>query len=211
MRFQTLITLALATPAALAGISPFTETFDTDNANWHDGPQNPAAWDAGGFISSSGDVNSAGAFGLLIFRAQTNFNSSGGAFNGDYVAGNIDTISFDIRHDAGQDLTFAVRFATATNSPAFVIFSPDPVASGVWTTLSLAIDPNSPFYAPAGGTYDAVANQVGTVQIIVNRPDGLTDPLQVGFDLDNVAITPAPGALAMLGLGGLVAARRRRA
>lgn len=209
MRTTLLMALAMAAPAALAGTASFTETFDAGNANWHDGPQNPAAWDAGGFITSTADVNSAGGFGLLLFRAQSNYNSSNGAFTGNYV-GNIDTISFDVRHDAGQDLTFAVRFATANNSPAFVLFSPVAVSSGAWTTLSFAIDPNSPFYVPAGGTFDAVAGQVGNVQVIVNRPDGLATPLVTTFDLDNVAITPAPGVLGLMGLGGMIAARRRR-
>jgi MYXO-CTERM domain-containing protein len=209
MRIASLLALALSAPAAFAGTAPFTETFDAGNANWYDGPQNPAAWDSDGFITSTADVNSAGGFGLLLFRAQSNYNSSNGAFTGDYV-GNIDTISFDVRHDAGQDLSFAVRFATAANSPAFVLFSPVSVASGDWTTLSFAIDPNSPFYAPAGGTFDAVAGQVGNIQVIVNRPDGLSTPLVTTFDLDNVAITPAPGALGLLGLGGAFVARRRR-
>ena len=44
----------------------------------------------------------------------------------------------------------------------------------------------------------------------MNRPDGLSTPLVTTFDLDNVAITPAPGALGLLGLGGAFVARRQR-
>ena len=51
---------------------------------------------------------------------------------------------------------------------------------------------------------------VGNLQVSVDRPDGLDTPLVVDFDLDNVSITPAPGALAMIGFGGLVGTRRRR-
>lgn len=206
------IMLIAATGFASAGIvSPFTETFDTGNANWLDGPQNPATWNAGGYLSTSADVSSAGAFGLLLFRGQQNQNASGGAFAGNYVASNIDTISFDIRHDADRDLSFIVRFATANNSPAFVIFSEVAVQANVWTTVSFDISPDNPLLTFAGGTYATVAPQIGNVQVLVNRVDGLTTPLVTGFDLDNVAITPAPGVAALFGFVGLAASRRRRA
>jgi hypothetical protein len=41
------------------------------------------------------------------------------------------------------------------------------------------------------------------------RSDNFQNPDEVG-DFDNVSVIPAPGALALLGLGGLAAARRRR-
>lgn len=211
MRIATL-TLAAASGVSLAApVNPFTEAFTLGNSNWRDSASVAASWDASGFVSGSADVNSAGAFGLIVFRAQDEFGSSNGAFVGDYVAGNIDTISFDIRHNAGLDLSFAVRFSTVNNSPAFVMFSSQAVASGEWTTVTLGISPTAPGYTPAGGTYETVANQIGHVQILVTRPDGLAGSLPTQFDLDNVAITPAPGALALLGLGGLAAGRRRRA
>lgn len=201
----------LIAPAALAGpVTPFTETFDAGNAAWLDGVQSPAAWHAPGYLSTSADVSSAGAFGLLLFRAQLNNGSSGGAFAGDYVASGIDRISFDVRHDANRDLSFIVRFATANNSPAFVIFSEQSVAAGEWTTVSFDIDPSNPLLTFAGGTYDQVAPQIGNVQVLVNRVDGLTEPLLVNFDLDNVSIVPSPSAYALLGLGALAATRRRR-
>lgn len=211
IRTASIVLLGVASLASAGIVSPFTESFDTGNANWLDGPQNPATWNPGGYLSTSADVNSAGAFGLLLFRAQQNNGSSGGAFAGNYVASGIDTISFDIRHDADRDLSFIVRFATANNSPAFVIFSEVAVQANVWTTVSFDISPDNPLLTFAGGTYDTVAPQVGNVQVLVDRVDGLTTPLVTGFDLDNVAITPAPGAAALLGFAGLVAARRRRA
>jgi MYXO-CTERM domain-containing protein len=211
IRTASIVLLGVAGLASAGIVSPFTETFDDGNAGWLDGPQNPATWNPGGYLSTWADVNSAGAFGLLLFRAQQNNGSSGGAFAGNYVASNIDTISFDIRHDADRDLSFIVRFATANNSPAFVIFSEVAVQANVWTTVSFDISPDNPLLTFAGGTYDTVAPQVGNVQVLVDRVDGLTTPLVTGFDLDNVAITPAPGAAALLGFAGLVAARRRRA
>lgn len=210
MRTAALTVSALAATLATAGVTPFTETFDTGNANWQDGPQNPAQWEPGGYLTTTADVSSAGAFGLLLFRAQQNLGSSGGAFVGDYVASNIDTVSFDVRHDADRDLSFIVRFATANNSPAFVIFSDVSVAANEWTTVSFDISPDNPLLQFAGGTYEQVAPQIGNLQILVGPAEGQTEPLVTRFDLDNVSIVPAPSAIALLGLGGLAAARRRR-
>lgn len=195
--------------AASAGVSAFTETFDNGNANWLDGSQNPATWEAGS-LTTTADVASAGTFGLLLFRAQDNADSSGDAFVGDYVANQINRISFDIRHDADRDLLFIVRFATSNNSPAFVIFSDVSVAANEWTNVSFDISPDNPLLTFAGGSYATVAPIVGNVQVLVDRVDGLTTPLVTNFDLDNVRIVPAPGAAAVLAMGGLVAARRRR-
>ncbi|MEM9372551.1 MAG: hypothetical protein AAGA55_02820 [Planctomycetota bacterium] len=204
--------IALSSGVALAGNipTPFTETFDLGGENWRQGDSSDVDWNSG-VASTTVDLNTAGPFGLTLFRAQDGFDSSNDAFVGNYIAGGIDTLSFDIRHDAGVDLGFSVRFATSANSPAFVLFAPQSVVSGEWTTLTFAIDPNSPFYSPAGGTYEAVAPQVGNLQIFAARPDGLTTPLVSTFEIDNVAITPTPASAALLGLGGVVAARRRRA
>lgn len=207
--FVAALVAGFVASAASAGVSAFTETFDNGNANWLDGSQNSATWEAGS-LTTAADVASAGAFGLLLFRAQDNADSSGDAFVGDYVANQINRISFDIRHDADRDLSFIVRFATSNNSPAFVIFSDVSVAAGEWTNVSFDISPDNPLLTFAGGTYETVAPQVGNVQVLVDRVDGLTTPLVTSFDLDNVRIVPAPGAAAVLAMGGLVAARRRR-
>lgn len=210
IRTASIVLLGVAGLASAGIVSPFTETFDNGNSDWRDGSQVAAGWNDG-FISYNADVNSAGAFGLLLFRAQDEYGSSGGAFIGDYITSGIDSISFDIRHDAGIDLSFAVRFATVNNSPAFVIFSDQAVSSGEWTTVTVAISPDAPGYTPAGGTFEGVAPQIGHVQILVSRPTDLTGALPTNFDLDNVSIVPAPGALALMGVGGLAAVRRRRA
>ncbi len=217
MRTQTtaLVAALAASAPALAGVGPFTETFDADASNWLNGSFNPAAYDASGFISASADVSTAGEFGLTLFRGHDDFDASGDAFVGDYLTAGIDTISFDIRHDfSASPLAFALRVANANNSPAFVVLSGGPVFAGDWQTLTFDLNPGSPLYIPEGapgfGFFAGVMADVGNLQVLVLPPDGLPDGSVVGFDLDNVATTPAPATAAPVLAGLLLASRRRR-
>lgn len=209
--------IALTSGAALAGapVSPFTETFDFGGENWTQGSGADVVWDAG-VISSTVDVNSAGPFGLTVFRAQDGFDSSNDAFVGNYLAGGITSVSFEVLQDSGQDLTFGLRVASSNNSPAFALLTPVVVSSDVWTTLTFKLDFNSPFFFAEGppgqeeAFFNAVMADVGNLQISVNRPDGLVTPLVTTFSVDNFAIVPSPAGAVLLAMGGLVAARRRR-
>jgi len=221
MRTPALI-IALTAGVAFAGpglppASPFTETFDLGGENWAQGSGAAVDWNAGA-VSSTADVNSAGMFGLTLFRAQDDLDSSNDSFVGDYLAGGITTVSFDVLQDSGQDLTFGLRVATSLNNPAFAMLTPTVVSSGAWTTLSFDLDFNSPFFFAEGppgseeAIFNAVMPAVGNLQISVNRPDGLSTPLVTTFSVDNFAIaTPSPAGIALLGLGGLIGVRRRRA
>jgi len=198
--------------------SPYTETFNTGDALWADAASQPLVWNATGSIDGSGyvssTVNAAGIdpqFGALSFRGQLNLGSSFGAFAGDYLSNGIDAISFDVRHDSTDALSFYVRVATPGNFPAVLFLSPVSVAAGQWTTVSFAFDPNSPFTVPEGGpgTFESVMGNVGNLQIGFGAPASQTSG-DIGVDLDNVSIVPTPASVAVLGLGGLVATRRRR-
>jgi len=201
-------------------VAPFTETFETGANNWVAGSNGPLQEDASGaldgsaFVGTRADLNTAGPFGLTIFRGQDNFDASGDAFVGDYLAGGITTVSFDFRHNAGQDLGIALRIAGSLNFPAFAVELAAPVQSGVWTTLTYELDFSNPLLTiegiPSQEAFDDVMSGVGNIQISADRPEGLNAPFFVDFDLDNVSITPAPSAMAMLGLGAMIAGRRRR-
>ena len=221
MRIRTLITtLAAASTASTAGVTSFTEDFEGGANGWlagsFDPPQEIAsgALDGSAFIRNNTDLNSAGPFGLTVFRGQDGFDASGDAFVGDYIANGIDTVTFDFRHDAGQDLGIALRVATANNFPAFVVELADPVASSAWTTLSFDLDFFNPLLTiegqPTPQAFEDIMRNVGNLQISSDRPDGLDTPLPVNFDVDNIAITPAPSSLAVLGLFGVAGTRRRR-
>ncbi len=212
--------IGLASSVSVAGVSSFVEDFNDGASNWADGigsslvEVGSGALDGSAYVSTTTDLNTAGPFGLTLFRGQDGFDSSGDAFVGDYIAGGITTISFDVRHNAGMDLDIAVRLASSFNFPAIGIQSGTLVSSGVWTTLTFAIDPSNPLlvveppFTPAD--YETILSSIGNIQVSSFRPDGLSTPLEVTFDLDNVTITPAPSAVALLGLGGLAMGRRRR-
>jgi MYXO-CTERM domain-containing protein len=220
MSIRTLSAIALTAGLANAGVSTFTETFEGGANGWLQGSFSAPTYNAAGaldgsaYITSTADLNSAGPFGLTVFRGQDDFDASGDAFVGDYLAGGINRISFDFRHNAGQDLGIALRVATSNNFPAFAVELANPVASGEWVTLSFDLSFFNPLLtiegAPTPDAFNAIMQSVGNIQVSADRPDGLSTPLEVDFDLDNVSITPAPGSVALLGLGGLAAVRRRR-
>lgn len=220
MSINAIAAIALTAGLANAGVTSFTETFETGDNGWLQGSFSAPTYNASGaadgsaYITSTADLNSAGPFGLTIFRGQDDFDASGDAYVGDYLAGGIDRISFDFRHNAGQDLGIALRVATSNNFPAFAVELANPVASGEWVTLSFDLSFFNPLLtiegAPTPDAFNAIMQSVGNIQVSADRPDGLSTPLEVDFDLDNVSITPAPGSLALLGLGGMAAARRRR-
>ncbi len=220
MKTILITALAAASTLSMAGVSSFTETFESGANNWLQGsfasPVHVAsgALDGSAYISSTADLNSAGPFGLSVFRGEDNFDASGDAFVGNYLASGITQISFDFRHNANLDLNVALRVAGSNNFPGMGIELPSFVAGGQWVTLTFDLDFANPLLtlegAPTEGFYNSVMEAVGNLQVSVERPDGLTTPLIVDFDLDNVAIIPTSSSLAMLSIGGLLATRRRR-
>ncbi len=214
------LTIAASTCMSVAGVANFTETFETGTNGWLQGSFSEAnyfatgAMDGSAYISATADLNSAGPFGLTAIRGQGDFDASGDAFVGDYLASGIDMVTFDFRHNAGQDLGIALRVAGPNNFPGFAIELPNMVASGEWVTLSFELSFLNPLLtiegAPTPQAFAGIMNNVGNLQVSVDRPEGLDTEFIVDFDIDNVSITPAPSALALLSLGGLAAARRRR-
>ena len=217
-----IITAAFAAfaSASFAGVTPFAETFESGINGWTQGSfaapslSLSGALDGSAYISAAADLNSAGPFGLTIFRGEDNFDASGDAFVGNYLTSGINHVSFDLRHNAGQDLNVALRVAGSNNFPGLAVELNDLVGSDQWFTLDFDLDFSNPLVTlegpPTLDMFNSVMEAVGNLQVTVTRPDGLTTPLVVDFDLDNVRITPAPATLALLSIGGLGAIRRRR-
>ena len=220
MKTIMIATLATITTASMANVTPFTETFEGGANGWVQGSFADANFFSSGsiddsaYIGSTADLNSAGPFGLTVFRGHDDFDASGDAFVGNYLASGINLVTLNLRHNAGQDLGIALRVSGSSNFPGFAVELPEMVASDQWVTLSFELSFANPLVTiegpPSLEAFNQVMEAVGNLQLSVDRPDGLTTPLVVDFDLDNVSITPAPGTLVLLSFGGLVATRRRR-
>jgi len=222
---QSNFTIALTVAAATASMSsgaliPFTEDFDTDSSNWFNAAGSaPVDWSPAGGPDGGAHASTGFNFGLstaddtpVLFRAQDEFNSSAGAFEGDWISEGVTEFTFDVRHTAPEPLTFFARFSSPFNFPGATAIGFSPVFPNVWTTISIAIDPANPqFISFEGQTFGDVFSNIGHVQIGVSVSESLAGVDQTfGFDLDKPTIVPVPGAGAVLALAGLVTMRRRR-
>lgn len=221
-RLTAIAALFIATPVFAVVVNPFTETFDSTASNWSTAASpltHPTYIATGGpdgstFARTSFPLaNSVSGDQPLVFRGQNNFNSSGGAFIGNWLGAGVEELNASIRHNGSAPITFYVRLAPflAPNvvGPGVISIFSVPVQPNTWTTLSLAVDPSTSFIYEAGDFYSNFTN-VARVQygfFVNDSIAGSTTPLQV--DIDNVGLVPAPGASA-LGLGTLALATRRR-
>lgn len=206
--------------SASAGLIGATETFDTDSANW----VNAAGSGFLDWFPSGGPDGSAfasGAFNFantntgdtpVILRAQSAANSSGGIFFGDYISEGVSELRFSIRHDAPSPATFFVRFAAPANFPGATAVLFTPVAGDIWTDISVILDPSNPqFVTFEGSDFNTIFSNIGRLQFGVSVGDGLAGVDQsFRFDIDNVRLVPAPGALVGVFSAGLFMTRRRR-
>jgi len=217
---SVLATIILGTYSFAATV-PFTETFANDAANWHDSSgANVLNWTNSGGPDSSGFAftnfnfsNSAENSTPVIFRGQSEFNSSGGAFVGNWIADGVTTFSADVRQDSGVPLTFFTRFSSSANFPGATAVSFTTVQSGEWTPVSFIINPSSPQFISFEGTdFNTVFSNIGHLQIGVAVPIDLAHAdSNVTFGIDNVSIVPEPASFALLICGFAVLARFRSA
>jgi MYXO-CTERM domain-containing protein len=203
---------------------PFTEDFASTSSNWYDsGPTNPAAFVAsGGPDGGSYASVTASGFGVadndpvVVFRGQDELNSSGHAFEGNWISSGINLFSAYVRHDAPISLPYFVRFATPSNFPGTAAEDGTLVPPNTWTQLSYAITPSNinVILFPEGppSFYNSTFSNVGHIQIGYSVPTGFgANANSYTFGVDKISILPEPASW-LLGLVGVAAGsfRRRR-
>lgn len=212
--------LALSAAAAHAVIVPFVEEFNSDASNWREGTGvSNAAWSPNGGPGDSAHVFSTFSFANsqegdtpVLLRGHDNFGSSGGAFVGDWLAAGVTEFSAYVRHDAPVPLNYFVRFAKPANFPGAIGVEFVPVFPNTWTRIDIGIfDGNPEFINFETSDFDTIFSGIGKLQLGVEVPAALAgNPAGFTFGFDAIAIVPEPASLALLGLAGLVALRRRR-
>ncbi|MHC4908256.1 MAG: hypothetical protein ACYTF9_00850 [Planctomycetota bacterium] len=207
----------LITAVAVCGVAAGSANADIVNGSFEDGMNgwtvvdNPAPF----FPLDSYAAGTANTFGWPWDNTPTD-----GAFSmvtgWDGAAGNI-SISQDVLIDGGT-LEFDYRAAWDTTFGATLPRDFSAIISGTGggpvldSMLFLSADPDTQVTdtGQLAGSMDVSAflGQTVTLTFEWTVPELNTGPAQ--FDLDNVRLTPTPGALALLGLAGLCGRRRRR-
>lgn len=215
--FAAASAIALCSMPVLAVTNPFTESFDASSANWSSAAAFTAMdhFNSGG-IGDSGYASSSVSFTgqasgaqPILSRAQSNFNSSNNELFGNWISSGVTHLSLAVRQNTSVPVMFFVRFAPAAGPGAVAVIN-TPVQPNTWTSINLDITPATSFIYE-GTSFPVAFSDVQRVQIGVLVDSGIAD--QAGpfaFDVDGVTITPAPGALALVGVAGLFGARRRR-
>lgn len=219
--------LLAASGGARAATVPFAEDFPSDASGWKNGSVLDVSWAPSGGPDDGSHIEATMNYfgfespfggGPVVFRVQDEFEASGGAFEGDWLADGIGEVRAFVRQDTGEDLNFFLRVATRFNIPGAVFEDDVTVPSGVWTQVSWTIDPASPLCSGEGVTCAEALADVGHLQIGTDAPEALV-VLDQGFALalDQVELRavpePAAGVLAATGalvLAGTSAAGRAR-
>lgn len=221
-----LSSVLVAAPAILPGPAgaatvPFTEDFTSDVANW----ANSSSTALVDYVASGGPAGDSyasttlvpagsGDSSVVLFRGQDEFSSSGGAFEGNWIAEGVGEFSAYVRHNAPMPLTFFTRFASPANYPGAVAVKFVPVLPSTWTQISFDISATNPELVSYEGTdFAAVFSNVGHVQIGVDVPlalDEVTVSLTLDLDRPTILAVPEPAGavLAVVGLACCIAWRR---
>lgn len=211
--------VALVAGSASAVVVPFTETFSGPGANWSVAPTfTSLTYQASGGPDGSG--YGLGSFGFasngigstpILFRAQTEFGSSGGALFGNWFDAGVTSFSFSVRHQAAAPATFFARFLGGTSFTGVIALQATPVPAGEWTTFTVPMTSASFIAEGAPTLYNSTFGNVTKVQIGLMMDSGLAlQPGPFTFEVDNFTVVPAPSGAAAFGVLALVGLRRRR-
>ncbi|MGH7242393.1 MAG: PEP-CTERM sorting domain-containing protein [Phycisphaerales bacterium] len=178
---------------------------------WADNTRTAAQLASGGMIIRASiwvNLSTTGAIGTRLYRAGLDLYNDTGASRVGAVGINLDgSVSF-INGAATNASVSTAAGAVALNAWHNLIVEADFAAH----TLAFTVD-GVAITTPAGfGVFDAGITGFGDADLYsVRGSTGTNTTTEHRYDDLSIEQIPAPGALALVGLGGLIAARRRRA
>jgi hypothetical protein len=213
------VVMALTSPT-FAAINGFTESFAGGAANWRNfNGTATLGWSAAGgpadaaFVTGQFNLSSTtvGGFPPTVIRAAASYGSSNGGYVGNWINEGVTSVGFWFRHDLSESIVLTGRFATPINTPGASVVSSTPIAANTWTFVNFNVaQGSSDIISLGGGTYSAIFSNIGNIQLGFQVPASLAGRNITGsFDMTGFTLAPAPGALALLGVGGLMRGRRR--
>jgi len=196
--------------AAAAGLSLTTSSALATGVNFDIFP-------GGGVVPNNTIIGSQYAsLGVLFSSTAPAGGPTAGFFTGEASSSPNFLIGFDPASGAGlfpirMDFTFAGVTSVSFNaiSVGTGIFTATAYAADLFTVLDTVSFTNGPGAGAGFGNVNPVTlNGAGIASVVTSITQ--TQPIADGYGLDDVTFVPSPGAAALLGLGGLVATRRRR-
>jgi hypothetical protein len=205
-----------ATAAALAFAAPALAV-DVGHVDEFASAGNLESWGGGAFYSNPGTGGVGGANDGYLrvetpFEAQLAARSQSSVYVGDWIAAGATGLSFYLRDEGGTgDLEIHVGIGVGFSNfwQSNVGFHP----TDEWTQFTVDFsDPSQWTQIIGAGSFEEAL--MSTDRVLFRHDlapfTHLPDFIFGSFGLDRVAILPAPGAGALLGLSALAAARRRR-
>ena len=200
-------------------LTDFTEDFENGVANFLDADRNFAQLLSTGGVNDSAFIRGVSSpdFQNVILRAERDARApgtaSGGAFAGNYLASQVETLSFYLRHDSATDVDLGLRFALPGNFPGIAVDLGPVVSSSIFQEFTVDFTDSTIFAAIEGAPFAAVAADIGNIQILADSAD--TNSFNVDIDNFSVVVAsasvPEPTSMMLFGtFAGLASLRRRR-
>lgn len=214
------VLLAACVATAQAGVV-YVDGFDggANPSGWEYAAADSQVWTTGG--NPDGMLHGLG-WSFNYPELRTGFGAAT-PFHGDYRAAGVDGMSMDLttyyapswamdgqNGFTGTLILFGPGMAAATPLNANMLDS-----HAGWHNISVAI-PSAATSTPAGwydyfgGGLDWNTLITGVEQVQVNYFDGFGSGMDFEVGVDNITLTPEPGSLALLAIGGVALIRRRR-
>ncbi len=216
----SLLAITVTASTASAAVVGFHESFTSGSANWRGASSaTTLSWSSSGgpgdasYVTSIHNLSTtqAGGYPQTVIRASASAGSSALAYAGNWAAEGVTGVSFWFRHNLAESLMMTLRVASPQNYPAASAYDGVSIAANTWTLVEFDLRATGGEWASFEGTsYGVALSNVGNMQIGFQVPASLAGQnINGSFDMTGFSVVPAPGAIALVALSGLVSRRRR--